>query len=100
MQILIQSPIGMTIRLDLNYFYNTILHKHPVLNGHEGEIIKSLETPFIIRKSLHDDNVILHYSIFEQRLLCSVIKITESYSFLITSYPCDSVKKGETLWQK
>lgn len=100
MQIIIQSPIGMSIRLDLSYLYNTILLKHPALNGYESEIIKSIETPFVIRRSLHDENVLLHYSIFEKRLLCSVIKIAESYSFLITAYPCDSVKKGETLWQK
>ena len=100
MQILIQSPICQTVRLDLSYLYNSILQKHPALNGYEKEIIKSIEMPFTIRRSRHDSTVLLHYSIFEKRLLCSVVKVTEAYSFLITAYPCDSVKKGEVLWQK
>ncbi len=100
MQILIQSPIGQTIRLDLHYFYNSILQKHPTLNGHEKDIINSLESPFTIRRSRHDSDVLLYYSIFENRMLCCVVKTTELYSFLITAYPCDSVKIGEVLWQK
>lgn len=100
MQIYIQSPQGHTIRLDLQYFYNSILIKHPMLNGYENEIIKSQEGPFTIRRSSRDPEVLLHYSIFQNRMLCSVIKITDTYSFLITSYPCDSVKQGEILWQK
>lgn len=100
MQIIIQSPIDQNIRLDLNYFYNSILLKHPFLTGHEKEIFECLESPFTIRRSRHDDSVTLYYSIFQKRMLCSVVKSTEAYSFLITCYPCDSVKKGEILWQK
>lgn len=100
MQILIQSPIGHSIRLDLHYFYNSILQKHPVSSGQEEEIIKSLEFPFTIRRSNRDRTVSLYYSIYMNRMLCSVVKTNEQYSFLITSYPCDRVKIGEVLWQK
>ena len=100
MQMLIQSPINQTIRLDLHYFYNSILQKHPVLEGNEEMIIRSLESPFTIRRSRQDSNVLLYYGLFQNRMLCSVVKITQDYCFLITSYPCDSVKKGEILWQK
>jgi len=100
MQIYIQTPIGHTIRLDFVYFYKSIILKHPVLLGEEREIIRSIESPFTIRRSSRDPSVVLHYCIFKTRMLCSVIKITETYCFLITSYPCDSVKQGEILWQK
>ncbi len=100
MQIIIQSPIDPNIRFDFNYFYNSILVKHPFLIGHEREIINCLESPFTIRRSRHDQNVTLYYSIFQTRMLCSVVKTTTQYSFLITCYPCDSVKNGEILWLK
>ena len=68
--------------------------------GFEKDIIRSIQSPFTVRKSTKDHNVLLFYAIFQNRMICSVIKQTPEYSFLITTYPCDSVKKGEILWQK
>jgi len=100
MQLIIQSPIDKNIRLDFNYFYNYILQKHPTLSGKEKEIIRSIEDPFTVRRSIKDPDVFLYYAIYEDRLLCSVVKSNDFYSFLITVYPCDTVKIGEVLWQK
>ena len=100
MQMIINTPMNYSVRLDLDYFYKSILIKHPALRGFEKDIIHSIQSPFTIRRSTKDPNVFLFYAIFQNRMICSVIKQTPQYCFLITTYPCDSVKKGEILWQK
>ncbi|ODS33222.1 MAG: hypothetical protein SCARUB_01613 [Candidatus Scalindua rubra] len=51
------------------------------------------------RKSSIDEEVFLYYKKYD-RLYCVVAKHIEKDGFLITTYPTDKVKEGETIWTK
>jgi hypothetical protein len=48
-----------------------------------------------------DPNVYLFYKLQrEKRSLCAVIRQLNGEGCLITTYPTDAIKEGETVWQK
>jgi hypothetical protein len=40
----------------------------------------------------------LVYRADQSRLLCAVVKLLDGEGFLITAYPCDKVKEGDSIW--
>lgn len=100
MIIFIQTPIKHTIYLDTNYIETKIYQKHPSIKNSLKVIIDSLIVPFTIRKSTKDENVFLYYIAHRNKILCTVIKFSNNRAYLITAYHCDTVKKGDIVWQK
>ena len=79
--------------------------QHPELKNQLNRIALTLLEPDRIIRSITDDDVELHYKLFEttpvtRKHLCIVVKTTHTDSFIITVYFTDSVKKGEVLWEK
>ncbi len=66
----------------------------------EDMVKEILNHPDRICKSTVDETVYLYYRKIE-RLYCVVVKQTSSKEgFLITAYPADKIKEGETIWTK
>lgn len=73
--------------------------KHPVMAGCEAEVKSLLESPEEIRRSRVDENVLLFYrQRGERRWVCAVCKRSDLDAFLVTAYPTDAIKEGETIW--
>ncbi|HNT34159.1 MAG TPA: hypothetical protein PKH07_04095, partial [bacterium] len=60
-----------------------------------------LENPDQIRMSRKDTRVYLFYGTERPgRWICAVVKKLNGSGFLITAYPTDAVKEGETVWHR
>jgi hypothetical protein len=71
------------------------------MNGQEAAVQATLTEPDEIRSSRTDPNVYLFYKLQrEKRWLCAVVRQLNGEGFLITTYPTDAIKEGETVWQK
>ena len=69
--------------------------------GRENEVKKTLTVPDEIRLSRNDSTVYLFYRIDKPgRWICAVAKRSNKEGFLITAYPTDKIKEGETIWSK
>jgi len=97
----IDTPIGLRVRCTDMYWEFIVTQKHPVMAGHEKEVEEVLRDPDEIRRSRKDPNVFLFYRGASPRWLCAVTKDQGSgVGFLITTYPTDSIKAGETIWKR
>ncbi|MBI3535523.1 MAG: DUF4258 domain-containing protein [Deltaproteobacteria bacterium] len=96
----VKTPLGFLVRCTKSYWLFIVSEKHPVLQGHENDIQKVLSDPDEIRKSKRDPNVYLFYRGSKPRWLCAVIKSENNFGFLITAYPTDSIKVGQSVWKK
>lgn len=96
----VNTPLGFKVRCSENYWKNTILQKHKILEGKLAEVIETLENPCSIRQSKTDENVYLFYTGNSPRWMCAVIKDKDDYGFLITAYPTDAIKEGKEIWKK
>lgn len=93
------TPLGIEVRTTFEYWQYLVTIKHPVMEGKE-EIAKDvLESPDEIRQSKTDKDVFLYYKNFD-RLYCVVVKHIGADGFLITAYPTDKLKEGETIWTR
>ena len=96
----IKTPIGFSVRCTKSYWDFIVSQKHPALRGHEEDIKITLSAPDEIRKSRKDPQVFLFYRGSEPRWFCAVTKQETDIGFLITAYPTDTIKAGETVWKK
>lgn len=96
-----QTPLGCSIRVTVTYWNIIIQVKHPIMDGQQEAVQLTLTQPDEIRRSRSDPNVYLFYKLQrEKRWLCAVIRQLNGDGFLITTYPTDAIKEGETVWQK
>jgi hypothetical protein len=95
----IKTPLGAEIRVTKEYWNYLITKKHTVMHGKEEIVIETLRDPDEIRRSIIDHSVFLYYKRHE-RLYCAVARHINGKGFLITAYPTDKVKEGETVWTK
>ncbi len=94
------TPLGCKIRTTKEYWHYLVEKKHPYMMNREATVINVLKYPDEIRKSLVDPPIHLYYQRMD-RLYCVVAKHqTSSEGFLVTAYPADKVKEGETIWKK
>ena len=68
-------------------------------------IAETLASPDKIMRSRTDTTVELvyrHYSstAVTSKFLCTVVKVLPDDNFIITAYYTDTVKRGESLWEK
>ncbi len=95
------TPLGFTVRVTRAYWELIVTMKHPIMSGHESDVIETLLNPNEIRVSRSDPAVYLFYkSQRASRWFCAVAKRLDSKGFLITTYPTDSIKEGEHIWPK
>ena len=73
---------------------------HPALTGREQDIAQVLTDPDEVRRSRLDRSVYLFYRGSGPRWLCAVARREDGSGFLITAYPTDAVKAGESVWTR
>lgn len=75
-------------------------HEAPGDGGREKDVQATLVSPEQVRQSRTDKSVFLFYRSEEPgRWICSVVKrVDNDDAFLITAYPTDAIKEGETIW--
>lgn len=96
----VTTPLGFKVHCTRDYWDFLVAQKHPVLSGHEAEIQEALSDPQEIRRSRQDKDVYLFYRGAEPRWICAVAKHEGKGGFLITAYPADKIKIGDTVWTK
>ncbi len=96
----IMTPLGFTVRCTRRYWGFIVTHKHPVLQGRDAEVTQVLGDPDEIRRSRKDPTVLLFYRGSATRWLCAVARREAGSGFLITVYPTDVIKAGETIWTR
>ena len=84
------TPLGFTVHCTLSYWLRKILTDHPVMGDRLETVKHALYDPDEIRLSRSDD----------PRLVCAVARQTGTEGFLITAYPTDKIKQGETVWKR
>ena len=95
------TPLNCSIRVTVDYWNIITQIKHPIMSGQEAAVQATLTQPDKIHRSRSDPNVYLFYKLQrEKRWLCAVIRQLNGEGFLITTYPTDAIKEGETVWQK
>ncbi|GJL63255.1 MAG: hypothetical protein NPIRA04_19090 [Nitrospirales bacterium] len=99
-QFQVESPLGFTVRCTAEYWRFIISEKHPVLTGREQDIQKVLKEPTEVRRSKKDQNVLLFYGMARTRWLCVVVRKENGTGFVITAYPTDTIKTGDSLWTR
>ena len=78
-----------------------IVEKHETIRGRESDVVGVLGDPSEIRRSRSDPNAFLFYRIERpERWLCVVAKRLNGEGFIITVYPTDAIKEGETVWRR
>ena len=95
----ITTPLGVKIVCSREYWEYIVSIKHPIMMGKENLVSTILEDPDEIRRSRIDADVYLHYRKVD-RLYCVVAKQRDQNGFLITTYPTEKVKEGDTIWTK
>ena len=81
-----------------------IVTEHPEVHGHQEKIPTVLADPEYVKRSKRDEQVRLYYRYFDTILngkyLLVVVETGATRSFVLTGYLTDSIKKGETGWEK
>lgn len=94
------TPLGFTVRCTRQYWNFIASEKHPTLAGQEQAVAQVLSDPDEVRRSRKDPAVLLFYRGEHPRWLCAVTRRENSTGFLITAYPTEAIKAGETLWTR
>jgi hypothetical protein len=95
------TPLGFQVRVTRAYWEIIVTVKHPVMDGRQEDVQKTLEDPDEIRQSKSDESVYLFCRTErEKRWICAVSKRTGDEGFLITTYPTDAIKEGVLVWHK
>ena len=96
----VATPLGFSVRCTKAYWEFIVEHKHPVLRGHDMDVEQVLADPDEVRRSRKDSAVLLFYRGAAPRWLCAVARREDGTGFLITAYPTDVIKVGETIWTR
>ena len=96
----VTTPLGFDVHCTNAYWKFISEVKHPALAGHLEQVIAALSEPDEVRRSSKDTDVLLFYRGQTPRWMCAVTKREGETGFLVTAYPTDSVKMGESIWRK
>ncbi|MBY0522191.1 MAG: hypothetical protein K2R98_02265 [Gemmataceae bacterium] len=97
----VNSPLGYCVALTRNRWREIVRYKHPALAGRHGEVRHCVEDPSVIRASVKDSEVHLHYRTSDRGYLCVVVGADDSdQRFVITAYYTKDLKQGQELWTK
>jgi hypothetical protein len=78
---------------------------HPEMTESIPRIAETLASPDEIGRSRTDATVELFYKHYPStavtsKFLCTVVKALSDDNFIITAYYTDTIKRGESLWEK
>lgn len=96
---LAKTPLNVEVRTTTGYWEYLITMKHPVMKGKEDMVKAALQFPDEIRQSKTDKDIFLYYKRFD-KLYCVVVKHIGMEGFLITAYPTDKLKEGDSIWTR
>jgi hypothetical protein len=97
----VMTPLGFSVRVTRAHWALITTVKHPVMRDRQAAVEESLAKPDEVRVSRVDSSVYLFYRLErERRWVCAVAKQPNGDGFLITAYPTDAIKEGETVWPK
>lgn len=97
----VSTALGFIVRIQSARWRLIVNVKHPVMIGRIRDVADALQLPDEIRRSLSDPDVYLFYQIERpNRWLCVVVKQRDEDRFVITTYPTDTIKEGERVWNK
>jgi len=96
----VTTPLGFRVRCSSSYWQFLIANKHPVMQGREAEAAQVLAEPEEVRRSRKDPAILLFYRRSAGRWFCVAARREEGTGFLITAYPTDAIKAGETIWTR
>ncbi len=96
----VATPLGFSVHCSRAYWDFIVTEKHPVLAGREGEVRQVLADPDEVRRSRKDPAVLLFYRGALPRGWCAVTRNREGAAFLVTAYPTDAIKAGESIWTR
>ena len=95
------TPLGFRVRVTRSYWNLIVTIKHPAMAGRENDVKDTLANPSEIRQSKSDIDVYLFYKPERiGRWVCAVAKRLDGEGFLITAYPTDAIKEGDSIWPK
>jgi hypothetical protein len=98
----VQTPLGWSVRVGRRQWLRISTIKHQAMAGKENDVGHVLRDPEQIRRSRKDADVYLFYrAVHTDRWIRAVAKQVDNESgFLVTAYPTDSIKQGETEWRR
>ena len=97
----VATPLGFSVHTTPAYWELIVNTKHPAMDGRLGDVSETLRTPNEIRRSRRDPNVYLFYRGMARRRLVSVVaRKLNGDGFLITAYPIETMREGETIWKR
>ena len=98
----IEDIFGKKLRSTASDWKRIREEKHTDLEYEIGEVIKTLETPDEVRRSVTDSTIMLYYKQFKPaNTLLVAAKHLNGHGFVVTVYQTTkSKKKGEKLWPK
>jgi hypothetical protein len=92
------TPLGFRARCTEEWWEYISTVKHPVLEGRLNDVVATLTDPMEVRRRTKDPSVLLFYRPVAPRLLCAVTQTGKGDAFLVTAYPTDTVKRGDSVW--
>ena len=97
----VATPLGFRVHTTRDYWQTRVCVKHPDLQDRLGEVVDALVNPDAVRLSVQGPGVYLFYQLeYPGRYMCVVARRLNGDGFLITAYPADYIKEGETVWLK
>ncbi len=78
---------------------------HPDMSDQINKIAETLQNPDVVIRSRSNSEVELFYRYYSEtpvgdKSMCVLVKGRGKDLFIITAYFTDTMKRGETLWQK
>jgi hypothetical protein len=96
---IIKDKFGEKVRLTNERLQHIFLKKE--MKSQEEKIYETLENPDVIKKSLHNESVLIFYKWYKNtpassKYLAVVVKYKEEDKFILTAFFTDKIKRGET----
>ncbi len=97
----VATPLGFSVSVTRERWSLIFSVKHPVMGGREADVQAALRSPDEVRRSRRDQSILLFYKVERPgRWTCVVVRRVEDEGFLVTAYPTDAVKEGESVWNR
>jgi hypothetical protein len=95
------TPLGHRVSLTRDRWREIVRYKHPALAGHETDVRDCVRDPDVIRASVKDPDVHLHYRTSAWGHVCVVVGGDDPAArFVVTAYFTKAIKQGSDLWTK
>jgi len=93
------TPFNIRVRTTKEYWNYIVSVKHRPMKGKEEIVKETLLNPDEIYRSKIDQSVYLYYKKYD-KIYCVIVRHMGDEGFLITAYPTDKIKEGESIWRR